>query len=161
MDFLQAQVEVALYDLIAEQIDLGNKVDVNGTVITDVDDIADIEFGEARGRQAITVTFTDDTVVGPTRLTDVDVLDADDMVLGELYDFADDALPKAGWNWTLVHNDGSLSVHNPTFAFTALEAGITALGGSGAAAPVDWRPLVEEFGHGASRAIGTAGSKRK
>ena len=103
----------------------------------------------------MTVTFTDASVVGPVRMPDVDVLDAGDVVLGTLYDFADDSLPKAGWNWALVHNDGSLGIHNPTFAFTALEAGIAALGGSGpsaATAPVDWRPIVE-LGFGARQSI--------
>ena len=44
-----------------------------------------------------------------------------------LYDFADDRLPKAGWNWLLAHNDGSHGIHNPTFVFDLLDASIEAL----------------------------------
>ena len=38
-----------------------------------------------------------------------------------------DDLLKAGWNWGLVANDGSLGIHNPTFTSTALNRGRSAL----------------------------------
>lgn len=79
---------------------------------TDVADIAEIVFGESRGRQAMTVTFTDDTIVEPVRTDSVDVINCDEAVLGGLYDFADERLIKAGWNWNLINNDESLGVHN-------------------------------------------------
>ncbi len=49
--------------------------------------------------------------------------------LGDLYDFADPGLIKAGWNWNLIHNDGSKGVHNPLFANNVLTASIAALAG--------------------------------
>jgi hypothetical protein len=124
LEDIQGLIEGELFDLIAELIGMGYKVDLNGdALILDAADIAEIIFGEARGRQAITVIFVgDDTEFGPYRMSEVDVLDAADTVLGELYDFADERLPKAGWNWNLVNNDGSLGVHNPTFATAALDA---------------------------------------
>jgi hypothetical protein len=103
---------------------------LNGdATITDVADIAEIEFGESRGRQAITVTFTDDTTdpVGPVGLNSVDVINGDGDVVGELYDFADEKLPKAGWNWNLINNDGTLGVHNFLFVRDVLDASIAAV----------------------------------
>jgi len=47
--------------------------------------------------------------------------------IGELYNFADARLVKAGWNWNLGQNDGSRGVHNPTFVFTFLDLAIDSL----------------------------------
>ena len=55
--------------------------------------------------------------------------DDDGATLGGLYDFADEALIKAGWNWNLVNNDGSKGVHNPLFTNNVLAASIAALAG--------------------------------
>jgi len=128
LDQLQDLIEEALLGLIAQQIAAGNRIDVNGAaMITDAAQIREITFGESHGRQAIAVTLTDDTAVDLTRMTDIDVLAADDTVLGTLYDVADARLPKAGWNWNLIHSDGSHGVHNPSFALQVLEASISAL----------------------------------
>jgi hypothetical protein len=106
----------------------GNLIDLNGqAVITDIGQIVELEFGETRGRQAITVTLIDESVIGPLRVTDVDVLDPRGNVIGTLYDFADERVIKAGWNWNLVNNDASRGIHNPTFSLAALNAGIDAL----------------------------------
>ena len=83
-------------------------------------------FGESRGRQAITVTLPGGTF-GPFRMNDVDVRLVDGTLLGQLYDFADPRVVKAGWNWGLVYNDGSRGVHNPTFANNVLDASVEAL----------------------------------
>jgi hypothetical protein len=142
---LQGALEDAIVALMDDQIALGNSIDLDGeALITDISVIADIEFGESHGRQAITVTFTDETVLGPFSMNDVLVLDADMQELGEFYDFADPALVKGGWNWTLVHNDASLGVHNPTFAFTAMTNALTAIDPL-VDVPVDWRTLLEEW----------------
>ncbi len=54
----------------------GNSIDLNGeAIIANEEVIADIEFGETRGRQSITVTFADDTTFGPLRMNDVSVVD--------------------------------------------------------------------------------------
>jgi hypothetical protein len=139
LEDLAALVEQGLLDLMDAQIALGRIIDLNGDMqLTDTADIVDIEFGEYRGRQSMTITFVGDVVMGPYRMTDVDVPQPDDpnppIVLGQLYDFADPALIKAGWNWGLVHNDGSGGVHNPSFAFGTLVAGIEALNPPAAAA---------------------------
>lgn len=137
LEELKSVLEDAILDAIADQIALGRTIDIEGVdaddetataTITDVADIAAIEFGESHGNQAISVTFTDDTEVLHVAMGDVLVMDGM-TELGGLYDdgFADDALPKAGWNYFLVHSDGSLGVHNPTFTFTVLERSIAAL----------------------------------
>ena len=106
----------------------GNTIDLGGqAIITDEAEIVDLVFGSYRGRQAITVTLTDSSVIGPVRMSDIDVVDPRGKIIGELYDFADDRIPKAGWNFLLVNNDSSTGVHNPDFALMALEAGIDAL----------------------------------
>ena len=126
---LQGLIEEALLALITEQLAAGNAIDLSEeATITDAADIEDLEFGESRGRQAITVTLTDATTLGPFRMNDVIVRDEAGEDLGQLYDFADDALIKAGWNWNLVNNDGSKGVHNPGFATEVMDAAIDALG---------------------------------
>ena len=126
LDELKGLIEAAILDVIEEQTLAGNEIDLDGdATITDAADILEIEFGERRGRQAITVTLLSGPTIGPVSVADIDVLDPSTMpatVLGELYDFADDRLPKAGWNWNLVNNDGSRGVHNPDFAFLALDS---------------------------------------
>jgi formate-dependent nitrite reductase cytochrome c552 subunit len=125
---LKGMIEEAILELIAEQIDAGNVIDLDGeATITDAADILEIEFGGG-SRQNITVTFLDATTVGPVGMNNIEVLDAGTLaVQGELYEFADERLPKAGWNWNLVNNDGSRGVHNPDFAFLALDGAIDAL----------------------------------
>jgi hypothetical protein len=127
MNELKDMIENALYDLIDEQTQAGNTIDVNGdATITDAGDIAEIEFGESRGRQAMAITFTDGSEVGLTAMTSIDVVPP----MGEtvdLYRVANPFLIKAGWNWNLVHNDGSRGVHNPNFVFQVLKRSIDGL----------------------------------
>jgi hypothetical protein len=127
-DELLELIEEALAELMADQIAAGNSIDLNGeAAVADMADVADIMFGESHGRQAITVTFADGMAFGPYRMNDVDVLDGGGSVLGELYDFADARIIKAGWNWNLANNDGSKGTHNPTFVFEFMDAAIDAL----------------------------------
>ena len=156
LDQVQDLLEGAWLDLMEAQIADGNTIDVNGDGVADITDViepAQIEFGEYRGRQAITVTFVGGAQSGPHRLTDVDILDPSmpatctvsatvcvknsDCPQGEscntieIHERADPALLKAGWNWALFTNDGSRGVHNPFFASDALSTARDAL----AAAP--------------------------
>ncbi len=130
-DQLQVLVQNSLLDLIADLVAAGNTLtitadDVVAATVTDTADITEIEFGESHGRQGMTVTLADGTVVGPIRMSDVEVFEGTESV-GALYDFADDRLVKAGWNWTLAYNDRSRGVHNPPFVFEFLDASIDAL----------------------------------
>jgi len=125
---LKGGIEAAILALMSQQIGAGNTIDLNGdATISDVADVAEIELDESRGRQAITVTLTDATTVGPVALNSVDVVDGSGAVLGELYDFANESLPKAGWNYFLISTDKSLGVHNFFFARDVLDASIEAV----------------------------------
>jgi len=119
----------AILAIFEQQIAAGNTIDLDGTPITaaNVGDIAQIAISESHGRQAITVTFTDTTTVGPVGVNSVDVVNSSGAVVGELYDFADDAIPKAGWNYNLIATDKSLGVHNFNFARDVLDASIAAV----------------------------------
>jgi len=125
MDDLQALIEEGLYNLMSDQIDAGGSIDLDGdATITDIADVSAIEFGEARGRQAMTVVFGNGEAFGPTRMTDIEVLPATGSAF-PLYDAADPILIKSGWNWNLFHNDGSHGVHNPSFAKGTVETSAT------------------------------------
>ena len=131
LDILQDTIEDAIFALFDEQFALNRKIDLDGDlVLTDSDDIEEIILGESRGRQAITIVFEDESELGPYGINSIDVLDNLDVVIGELYDFAEPELPKAGWNWALVNNDGSLGVHAPTFAYDVMVSAIEGLGGA-------------------------------
>lgn len=123
---LQADLEDALRDVMAAQFALGRTVRLGGQTLASSGDLTSVTFGEASGRQAITVGLTGGGSVGPTALNAVKVFDgATD--LGELYKFADPALPKAGWNLLLVEDDSSLGIHNVNFVNTVLSASRTAV----------------------------------
>jgi predicted CXXCH cytochrome family protein len=125
---LKGLVEDRILDLVADQIALGNSIDLNAlATITDIADIESIEFSDTSGRQAIGVTFTDGRVIDPVGMNNVNVLDGTGTDIGDFYNFADARLIKAGWNWALTEGDRSRGVHNPTFVLEALDAGIDAL----------------------------------
>jgi hypothetical protein len=130
MDQVQELVEDGWFEVIDELTSTGHTVDLNGdTVITDAADVDAIELTEYRGRQAIVVTLLGE-VWGPYRLQDIDVFDSGMTDVGALYEFGDDAVLKAGWNWALIHNDGSRGVHNPFFASGSLIAARDAMLGA-------------------------------
>jgi formate-dependent nitrite reductase cytochrome c552 subunit len=132
LEELQGMIEGALFDLLAAQIGAGYAIDWNNDLVADLTDMGDVKeiiFGEFRGRQSMTLVFQDDSTAGPLRMSDVDVIDAVPTKIGELYDFADEGLIKAGWNWNLIHNDGSYGVHNPSWVLAVLDASKDALDG--------------------------------
>ncbi|MCO6436043.1 MAG: hypothetical protein J5J06_03045 [Phycisphaerae bacterium] len=137
-EMLKGLIEAAFSDLFAAQIAAGNRISISSggttTVIDSIADIASLSFGEGSGRQALTFTLADDTVIGPVGLNSVKVIDDADTDLGDIYMFADERLVKAGWNYNLANNDGSMGVHNPDFVFGFLTAsidGLTALASGG------------------------------
>jgi len=127
-DQLKGLIETAMTNLLNAEIAGGNTIDLGGeATLASAGDFTAVEFGTSHGRQAISVTLADDTVVGPIALNNVKVIDGTDTDIGELYAFADAALPKAGWNYFLVNNDSSKGVHNPSFVTGVLNASIGAL----------------------------------
>jgi hypothetical protein len=58
LEGLQGLIEGTILELITDLTVAGNVIDLDGeATITDAADVLKIEFGESRGRQAITVTF--------------------------------------------------------------------------------------------------------
>jgi hypothetical protein len=139
MDELEELIEEGLYNLMSDQIDAGNTIDLGGqAMIDDMANVSGIEFGEARGRQAMTVIFGNGDPVGLIRMSDIDVVPSTGDPFA-IYDVAHPVLIKSGWNWILFHNDGSHGVHNPFFANNTVDvskteivdAGIAVGGGGG------------------------------
>jgi hypothetical protein len=123
LDIVEGLIEDGYYDLIDDLTSSGSSIDFNGDAeISDASVISEIQFTGYHGAQALTVIFNDESVAGPNKIEDIVVLDAARGTTLTLADYADDALMKSGWNWTLVSNDGSLGVHNPFFAHGALIA---------------------------------------
>lgn len=131
-DYVQGLIEDGYRDLIGDLAAAGNTIDLGGgTMITSAGQITGIAFSESRGRQAIIVTLAGGATVGPVALNGIDVIQPAPMPVVALDELASDALLKAGWNWMLVHNDGSRGAHNPTFVLSVLDGARDALGGSG------------------------------
>jgi len=132
LDTLEGLIETAILNLMSDQIAAGNTLELtleddSVVTITDVATIDVLQFADVHGRQGVDITLTGGTALGGVRLPDVKVIDGSATDLGELYDFADEALAKSGWNWILIHNDGSHGVHNPSFVTGALDASIAAV----------------------------------
>jgi hypothetical protein len=122
LDDLEGRIEDGILDVMAEQIGLGNTINLGGGVtVNNPGNIADIQLGESRGRQAITVTLTDGRTRNLVGMNSVKVVPPMGSPFG-IYDVAPPNLMKAFWNWALVTNDGSLGVHNPTFASRVINA---------------------------------------
>jgi hypothetical protein len=127
MHELETQIETSFYNFFDAQIAAGNTIDVNGeAMITDARDIAEIQLGESRGRQALTITFNDSTVVGPTSVASIDVVPPAGEPY-EIYRAVNPLLIKAFWNLLMLEADGSLGVHNPYLAFQVLDRSIRGL----------------------------------
>lgn len=139
LEDLKGDIEAALLKLIGDQITAGYTVNV-GTgaslrTITNMALVSGIELSEASGRQAIIVHFTDGTATGATSLANVKVVRPAPLTTVEIYALTDGKLAKAGWNYFLIHGDGSKGVHNPTWTLEVLDASRDAVGGGGTGTP--------------------------
>lgn len=126
LEELKHGIESGIADLMRSLLLTGNTIDIGGTVVDDATDIMSVEFTESHGRQAVNVTLTDGTVIDHVTLNSVQVVNPAGGK-GELYSFADPALPKAGWNFFMVESDGSMGVHNTSFANSAIDVTMHAL----------------------------------
>lgn len=126
MHALQAQIELAIKNLMQSQIRAGNKIDLGGKIVTTAADIKTVEFIESHGRQGVTVTLADGTKVVDLSLQSVKVVRPAGAAV-DLYSLADPALPKAGWNLFVAESDKSLGVHNPGFVNAGLDVALFAV----------------------------------
>jgi hypothetical protein len=127
MHELESAIESSFYNFFDAQIEAGNTIDVDGdAMISDVLDIAEIQLSEARGRQALIITFTDSTVVGPTSVASIDVVPPSGEPY-EIYSVINPLLIKSFWNLLMLEADGSRGVHNPSLVFQVLQRSIDGL----------------------------------
>jgi hypothetical protein len=122
---LEAAIENTYMQVMADQLAAGNSIDFDGLrTVTSASEIAGVVFTETHGRQALWPEFSDgQELEEPLRLTDINVVPAE----GDPYDLstvAGEYLLKSGWNYLLLHADGSLGVHNPSWVAEALQATI-------------------------------------
>jgi hypothetical protein len=116
----------------------GKSYDLRSDDVTvDKANIAAVELTEPHGRQGFIFVF--ETPVEVTyapegedphtvSLTQAEVQFGNITTDGETAAIAeDDPLVKAGWNYWLIHGDGSHGIHNPTFTMDVLRASIAAL----------------------------------
>jgi hypothetical protein len=131
LEHLKALIEEGLHALLAEQTSQGNIIAFGNQVrITDAASIQAIEFTEASGQQAMAITLINGAHYGPLGMNSINVLGPNMNLLGRLYNFAAPELIKSGWNYFMIHNDGSLGVHNPAFVDDILGTSIDALEGA-------------------------------
>ncbi|HVN32497.1 MAG TPA: hypothetical protein VMT45_10975 [Thermoanaerobaculaceae bacterium] len=124
---LTAAMGQALTDLLKAQITAGNKIDLGGLkTLTSTGDFTTVTFEESHGAQGMAVTLADASVVGPVAMTAVKVVPPTGSPV-VLYNVADPAIPKSGWNLLMVESDASKGVHNPGLVKTVLDVSIYAL----------------------------------
>lgn len=132
---LKAAIEQAIVAEISAQTEQGNTVtlvkmgegetDVN---ITDGSTVSAVELTESHGRIAMNITVSDTTYEHVRIGSDTAVKDASGEEFGSLVDSpAGQIIAKAGWNYFLIHSDGSDGVHNPSFVLDVLRASVNAL----------------------------------
>jgi hypothetical protein len=126
LEALKHEIEAALMSTMQAQIRAGNRIDLGGVAtVSSVDEITHIELTESHGRQAIDVSLANGSHAEHVTMNTVRVVRPAGSPV-ELYAVADRALPKAAWNYFMVHADKSKGVHNPTFVNSALDVSLYA-----------------------------------
>ena len=135
MEELKAAIEQAIAVEITAQTAEGNTVtlvemgeDDADVDITDGSAVTAVELTETHGRIAMDITVGD-TIIEHVRIgSDTAVTDAAGEELGSLVSSpAGQLIAKAGWNYFLIHGDGSEGIHNPSFVLDVLKASLDAL----------------------------------
>jgi hypothetical protein len=144
---LGAQMGSYLLSMLADEVHLkdytphefeGAEYDVKSEDVTlDKANIVSAEPTEPHGQQGFILTFETpvDVTYAPEEeeshtlsLTEVQVQLGDFTTDGETAVFdPSDPLVKAGWNYFLIHGDGSGGIHNPSFTMDVIRATIAAL----------------------------------
>lgn len=127
LEALHHEIQTALKVIMQNQIRLGNAIDLGGQkTVRGANDIAAVEYIESHGRQGASVTLSDGTVISDMALNSIKVVRPAGAAV-EILAVADPSLAKAGWNYWMVHSDGSKGVHNPTFVNGALDVSLFAV----------------------------------
>jgi hypothetical protein len=135
MEELKVAIEQAIIAEIVAQTEAGNSVVLVGAgedeadvVISDGSTVTAVHFTETHGRSAMDITIgettyehirlgSDTLIQGPGGGEEVTLISSE----------AGQIIAKAGWNYLLIHGDGSHGIHNPTFALDIVEATLAAL----------------------------------
>ena len=105
-------------------------------IVIDKDNIVSVEAAEPHGQQGfiikfknpISVTYKPKDAEHTVQITQIQFQLADITTDGKTPLIpATDALVKVGWNYNLLHGDGSEGIHNPDFSFDVLNASINPL----------------------------------
>ncbi|MEE8372737.1 MAG: carboxypeptidase regulatory-like domain-containing protein [Dehalococcoidia bacterium] len=129
LEELKAAIEQAIVSEIKSQTAAGNAVTLIGfgpatsdVTISDGTSVTAVELTETHGRMAMDITI-DSTKYEHVRLAS-DTTVKDGTLLSS---DRGQTIAKAGWNYFLLHGDGSEGVHNPDFTLNVLNASIDAL----------------------------------
>ena len=142
IETLREGIEARILKVMGDQIAAGGKINIGGTVVTKVSEIASLEILDSHGRQAIDVVLTNGKHVADVTMSSVKVVKSDGKEV-TLYSTTDVGLPKAFWNYLVVETDGSKGAHNPTWVLDAINESLKAVGGSyKGAAPVTNTDLI-------------------
>ncbi len=129
LEELKEAIEHAIIAEITAQTDMWRTVVLNGVGADGADvnikngsSVSAVELLETHGRMAMDITVNGTTYEHVRLASDTTVGS------GTLLDSAaGQTIAKAGWNYFLLHGDGSEGVHNPSFTLDILNASIAAL----------------------------------
>jgi hypothetical protein len=128
LDNLKVGIEARIKAVMAEQIALGNTIDIGGTIVTSAAAIKHIELTESHGQQAIDVDLVGGAHLSHITMGTVRVVRPAPQTPIALYAVSGSELPKAAWNYFLLHADGSKGAHNPTWSLEVIDESLRAVG---------------------------------
>lgn len=135
LEELKAAIEQALIAEISAQTSAGNTVTLIGmgedeadVDITAGSMVSAVELAHSHGRIAMNITIGSKAIEHARIGSDTMIKDADGNEVGTLVDSpAGQLIAKASWNYLLLHDDGSLGAHNPSFVMDVVGASMDAL----------------------------------
>ena len=136
MEELKEAIEAALLAEIRAQVDAGNTFTLVGfgegdtdVDITAASSISHVELLESHGRQAMDITVDGITYEHIRIISDTLMKNAagTELEINILSSDRGQIIAKAGWNYFLLHGDGSHGIHNPSFTRDVINAAIKAL----------------------------------
>ncbi len=132
LEELKTAIEQAIIAEITAHTDIGHTVPLKGVgagdadvVITKSSDVSAVKITESHGRMVMDITVSGTTYEHVRLASDTAISDASGSTM--LDSANGQNIAKAGWNYFLMHGDGSDGVHNPSFTLDTLNASIAAL----------------------------------
>ena len=130
LEELKEAIEAAILTEIQANTGVGRPVVLAGmgtdgadVTITNARKVTAVELTEYHGRQAMNITVGG-TTYGNVRLASDTQIGFFGTLISSDYG---QIIAKAGWNYFLLHGDGSEGIHNPTFSRNVVNASLAAL----------------------------------